>query len=155
MRLEQSRHRGWEAQGSRMSEKECPHCGDVLFEYETRCTCGFDFTPVKGELRGAKAARDVSERIRDTGKKQAPTTAGRVMRHVERVSAKILGPAPDSTPSTRLMPCPSCRAQISKRAAKCPKCGTAPFAECQICSAKIRISAHVCPSCGDPDPFHG
>lgn len=143
-----------------MREKECPHCGDVLFEYELRCACGFDFTPVKGELRGAKAARDVSERIRDTGKKAVPArpepanTAGRMMRHVERVSAKILGPG-GSPAQTRLMPCPSCHAQISKRATKCPKCGTAPFAECQICAAKIRINAQVCPSCGDPDPFNG
>ena len=53
------------------------------------------------------------------------------------------------------MPCPSCSAQISKRAERCPKCGKAPFAECQICDAKIRVTNSVCPACGDPDPFDG
>ncbi len=156
-----------------MGRKECPHCGDVVPEYEPLCTCGFDFA-TSGGLRGAKAARDVSNEILHKGKKKPPVhkkPAPKKVRAkiVEQVRAKVVGqarakvvePEPELEPDygssgggTRLMPCPSCFAQISKRASQCPKCGTAPFADCQICFAKIRVNTPVCPACGDPDPFN-
>jgi hypothetical protein len=57
--------------------------------------------------------------------------------------------------SSKLMPCPSCSAKISKRAERCPKCKKSPFMNCQICTAKISAVSASCPECGDPDPFHG
>ena len=211
-----------------MKRKECPHCGDIVSREEMICTCGYTFQP-EDELRGAKAARDVSEEIRDTGPRRASrgpnTLRGMPLDEVEsrkraaqkrttRVSARIVdsdsgrgsgrrhreypagerhdqehpsgehrarerhdrehpsGERPtgerrarrrrseerrgsSQSGDARLMPCPSCVAQISKRAEKCPKCGKAPFAECHICDAKIRVGTSVCPACGDPDPFNG
>ncbi|HET6277791.1 MAG TPA: hypothetical protein VFG08_03315 [Candidatus Polarisedimenticolia bacterium] len=52
-----------------------------------------------------------------------------------------------------IMACPSCRARISKRAPKCPKCGQSPYRSCQICAALIVVSSAACGECGDPDPF--
>jgi len=52
-----------------------------------------------------------------------------------------------------IMSCPSCRARISKRAPKCPKCGQAPYRSCQICSSLILVNSAACGECGDPDPF--
>ena len=52
-----------------------------------------------------------------------------------------------------IMACPSCRARISKRAPKCPKCGQSPYRSCQICAALIMVSSAACGECGDPDPF--
>ncbi|MEE9278990.1 MAG: hypothetical protein V3V67_02330 [Myxococcota bacterium] len=141
-----------------MGRKECPHCGDVVPEHEPLCTCGFDFTKAGG-LRGAKAARDVSNQILHKRKKK---TLFRKKPAPKTVRAKVVEPEPEPEPEpdygssggTRLMPCPSCFAQISKRASQCPKCGTAPFADCQICFAKIRVNTPACPACGDPDPFN-
>ncbi len=203
-----------------MKRKECPHCGDIVSGREMICPCGYTFQP-EDDLRGAKAARDVSEEIRDTGKRRAwhsgNTLRGMPLDEVEsrrraaqkrttKVSARIIDPDSDSGSGSgrrhreyhtgerhtrerpsgerhtrerpsgehrarqrrsgerrgssqsgegKLMPCPSCFAQISKRAERCPKCGKAPFAECQICDAKIRVTNSVCPACGDPDPFDG
>ncbi len=193
-----------------MKRKECPHCGDIVSGREMICPCGYTFQP-EDDLRGAKAARDVSEEIRDTGKRQAwhsgNTLRGMPLDEVEsrrraaqkrttKVSARIIDPDSDSGSGSgrrhreyltgerhtrerpsgerratqrrsgerrgssqsgegKLMPCPSCFAQISKRAERCPKCGKAPFAECQVCDAKIRVTNSVCPACGDPDPFDG
>ncbi len=52
-----------------------------------------------------------------------------------------------------IMTCPSCRALISKRAPKCPKCGQSPYRSCQICSSLILVNSAACGECGDPDPF--
>jgi len=52
-----------------------------------------------------------------------------------------------------IMACPSCRARISKRAPKCPKCGQSPYRSCQICAALILVNSAACAECGDPDPF--
>jgi hypothetical protein len=52
-----------------------------------------------------------------------------------------------------IMACPSCRARISKRAPKCPKCGQSPYRSCQICTALILVNSAACGECGDPDPF--
>ncbi len=188
-----------------MKRKECPHCGDIVPLGEMICPCGYTFQS-RDDLRGAKAARDVSEEIRDTGKQRAwhsgNTLRGMPLDEVEsrrRAAQKRTTKASDSDSGTgsdrrhreyhsgerrtrerpsgerrarqrrsegerrgssqsgegKLMPCPACFAQISKRAERCPKCGKAPFAECQICDAKIRVTNSVCPACGDPDPFDG
>ena len=59
-------------------------------------------------------------------------------------------PAPRTT---LLMECPSCPARISRRAARCPKCGEPPFAACQVCGEEIVAKIPECPECGDPEPF--
>jgi len=51
------------------------------------------------------------------------------------------------------MACPSCRARISRRAPKCPKCGQSPYRSCQICASLILVNSAACGECGDPDPF--
>jgi len=52
-----------------------------------------------------------------------------------------------------IMACPTCRARISRRAPKCPKCGQAAYRACQICAALILVNSGACGECGDPDPF--
>jgi len=52
-----------------------------------------------------------------------------------------------------IMACPSCRARISRRAPKCPKCGQSPYRSCQICTSLILVNSAACGECGDPDPF--
>ncbi len=151
-----------------MARKQCPHCGDVVPGDELVCSCGFAFS-FGSEVQGSKAARDVSAKILDTGKrktaaarkrqaqrkaaKKAAATAAE-KKPTRRVKAKIVDHDSGVIVSSKLMECPSCMAEISKRAAQCPKCGQQPFSQCKVCGAKIRVNSSVCPGCGDPDPFN-
>ncbi len=159
-----------------MPTKECPHCGEVLSDDEIICSCGFNFPLAGSAGRGSKAARDVSERI--TGSKKAlwspRALRGKKQKKPPRkVSAKVIEadtpprgtpprgtphpitpPGGTSSPSGKLMECPTCLARISKRAERCPKCGQTPFADCKVCGAKIRVNSSACAGCGDPDPFN-
>ena len=55
--------------------------------------------------------------------------------------------------SSLLIECSHCKHSYSKRAAKCPKCGSTGSAPCSICKSMIPMSSSTCPECGDPDPF--
>jgi RNA polymerase subunit RPABC4/transcription elongation factor Spt4 len=147
-----------------MARKQCPHCGDVVSADELVCSCGFAFS-FGSEVQGAKAARDTSAKILDTGQRKAAAARRRqaqrkaarktaTKKPARKVRAKIVDHDSGVIVSSRLMECPSCMAEISKRAAQCPKCGQQPFAECKVCGAKIRVNSSVCPGCGDPDPFN-
>ncbi len=157
-----------------MPTKECPHCGAVLSHDEIICSCGFNFPLAGSAGRGAKAARDVAERITGSRKSlwnrgsRKPPRGKKPKKAPRKLSAQVVDPGtpprgtphpitpPSGTPlpGGKLMDCPTCQARISKRAERCPKCGKTPFAECQVCGAKIRINSPVCQSCGDPDPFN-
>lgn len=52
-----------------------------------------------------------------------------------------------------LMACPTCEANISRRASSCPKCKSAPYSHCLICATRLLVSSKTCSECGDPDPF--
>jgi hypothetical protein len=52
-----------------------------------------------------------------------------------------------------LMTCPTCDANISRRAASCPKCKSAPYSHCLICATRLLVNSATCSECGDPDPF--
>lgn len=144
-----------------MASVECPHCGNVLSRDEEACGCGYVFPTRGSQLQGAKVARDVAGGIVERVRKKA-----RIARALQsskkasagkpaiKVKATILDPAPDASRESKLMDCPACRARISKRAPRCPKCGEAPFAECQICAERIASNSRACPGCGDPDPFN-
>jgi RNA polymerase subunit RPABC4/transcription elongation factor Spt4 len=49
--------------------------------------------------------------------------------------------------------CINCSHLYSKRADKCPKCGTPVKDVCKICKKAILKTSQFCPECGDPDPF--
>ena len=58
-----------------------------------------------------------------------------------------------------LINCIQCGANISEKAAKCPKCGNQkpfekPFGACVECSANIPKKSDVCPECGLSNPFN-
>ena len=59
----------------------------------------------------------------------------------------------DTGSSSLLMECPKCNHSYSKRADKCPKCGSSVTAACAICKSMIPKSTKECPECGDPAPF--
>jgi len=59
-----------------------------------------------------------------------------------------------------IIKCQSCGQAMSKRAERCPKCGTnnvteLPKKKCLICRHLISAKSSVCPECGDPAPFGG
>ena len=64
---------------------------------------------------------------------------------------------PGSTPArpntALLMACPTCDANISRRAAACPKCKSVPYSHCLICATRLLVNSKVCNECGDPAPF--
>ena len=63
-------------------------------------------------------------------------------------------PATQTRPNAALlMACPSCDANISRRAASCPKCKSAPYSNCLICATRLLVNSKSCSECGDPDPF--
>ena|GEM_PF-3513769 len=63
-------------------------------------------------------------------------------------------PATQARPNAALlMACPTCEANISRRAASCPKCKSAPYSHCLICATRLLVNSKTCSECGDPDPF--
>jgi len=152
-----------------VSVKECPHCGNIVSDRETECSCGFPFQDDGFAPTGAGAARVVGERQRKKAKKKGrfwgwgeedsePEPPSRSLEARKFAAAKkaraSTNLAQGGFDESRLMECPFCNARISKRAPTCPKCGVAPHAKCQICDAKISSGCSVCPECGDPDPFN-
>ena len=150
-----------------MGVKECPHCGNVVSGRERRCSCGFPFPADGLAPTGAKAARVVAERQRRKARKKGRFWETREPEPVRRSKSRGakksaaagkagagMKSAKAGSDESRLMVCPFCDARISKRAATCPKCGVAPWAECQICDAQISSGCSVCPECGDPEPFN-
>ena len=152
--------------------KDCPNCGAVVAAEAECCPCGFPFPDDGSSLSGPRAARKVSARERrKAGRdRRAPKKAGRSHERFESEVSDVLEQLEIATPATSsssrskagssrsaqrgLMTCPACRAEISKRAGTCPKCGADPFAKCGICGSQIRTGSSPCPQCGDPDPFN-
>ena len=138
-----------------MAHKECPHCGNVVAPRERRCGCGYQFPRSGSAMLGSKAARDSFAQMR-TGspqkarKKKSKSKPGTG----KRVRETAVSAEPGEPMSSQLIACPSCPAQISKRAERCPKCGKSPYAKCLICSNEIRANSTACTECGDPDPFN-
>ncbi len=150
--------------------KDCPNCGAVVAAEAEDCPCGFPFPDDGSSLSGPKAARKVSARERRKANRRVPKKAGRSNEKFEAEVSDVLEQLEVATPATRssswlesgsshavtgqLMSCPACKAEISKRAGTCPKCGVDPFAKCGICGSRIRTGSSPCPECGDPDPFN-
>ncbi len=152
--------------------KDCPNCGAVVETEAEYCPCGFQFPDDGSSFSGPKAARKVSARERrKAGRdRQVPKKAGRSNAKFESEVSDVLDQLEVATPATRsssrskagasrpskpqLMSCPACKAEISRRAGTCPKCGADPFAKCGICRSRIPTGSLACPECGDPDPFN-
>ena len=154
-----------------MATKECPNCGDIRDSDERICSCGHSIRASGDAMRGPSAARDVSERLIDSGRRKAKAVRQRLLgrprhdmetseeevarRFARKVRAESSDPDSSSARGSRLlMSCPTCSAQISQRAEQCPGCGKRPSANCQICGESVRVNSPMCPSCGDPDPFN-
>jgi hypothetical protein len=105
-------------------------------------------------------AKGASDPGRATGPVPVPGRPGEGETVAARAKAPDKGPGPrdarDPAGQARkgmIIACPSCRARISRRAPKCPKCGKPPYRVCQICASPILASSTACRECGDPDPF--
>ena len=145
-----------------MSKKSCPNCGIQVPGTAENCSCGFTFVeyddlPAPGVIRGggnleaAMAAQPIEEPPEPSRPASPPSATSRGAGKSTSPPARGAG----HRKGGMLMSCPSCDARISKRAEKCPKCGSAPFSECLICFASIVADSAACPECGDPDPFGG
>ncbi len=150
--------------------KDCPNCGAVVETEAEYCPCGFQFPGDGSSFSGPKAARKVSARERRKADRRVPKKDRRRNEKFESEVSDVLEQLEVATPAARsssrpktrssrsknrqLMSCPACRAEISKRAQTCPKCGVDPFAKCGICGSRIRTGSSPCPECGDPDPFN-
>jgi hypothetical protein len=112
--------------------RNCPHCGALVASGDRSCTCGFSFKAEETQVPAPAIVRGLAPEPADA--KPAPA-AGR------------------QPNAAMLMSCPGCEARISKRAARCPKCGGSPYNHCKICATLILTNAVPCPECGDPAPF--
>ena len=86
----------------------------------------------------------------DTPAKATPAPGAR---KVQPAMAAKPGSTPARPNTALLMACPTCEAAISRRAASCPKCKSAPYNHCLICATRLLVSSEVCSECGDPAPF--
>lgn len=138
-----------------MAHKECPHCGNVVEPRERRCGCGYQFPRSGSAMPGSKASRDSSAQMRTRPPEKARKKKSKIKPDAgKRAREAAVSAEPGESMSSMLIACPSCPAQISRRAARCPKCGKSPYAKCMICSNEIRANSAACPECGDPDPFN-
>jgi len=55
--------------------------------------------------------------------------------------------------NAKLIICPNCSSEVSKRAIRCPNCELKLKEKCCLCKNEIAIDSQVCPQCGDPNPF--
>ncbi len=133
--------------------KDCPNCGAVVAAEAAYCPCGFPFPDDGSSLSGPKAARKVSARERRKADRRVPKKAGHPHEKFEAEVSDVLDQLEVATPGA-LMSCPACKAEISKRAGTCPKCGVDPFVKCGVCGSRIRMGSSPCPECGDPEPFN-
>ncbi len=133
--------------------KDCPNCGAVVAAEAAYCPCGFPFPDDGSSLSGPKAARKVSARERRKADRRVPKKDQRRNEKFESEVSDVLDQLEVASPAA-LMSCPACKAEISKRAGTCPKCGVDPFAKCGICGSRVRMGSSPCPECGDPEPFN-
>ena len=125
-----------------LNERDCPHCGNTLAEDVANCPCGFSFTATETHVPAPASVRSGAKRSREAGSTAAVVQMKPVSGNRQPNAAL-------------LMSCQACAARISKRAARCPKCGRSPYEQCQVCASRILASAAPCPECGDPLPFGG
>lgn len=161
----------------------CPHCGNKLSETATSCPCGIDLEdmdiPAPGIVRSSTEEnppveaspqppklQEIARRAPARKKEIEASPPARPSERADEITparaSKPVAAAPPIQPSKEtasrpnkalLMHCPSCKAQISKRAQKCPKCSASPYGCCQVCDSRILANSEACPECGDPEPF--
>ena len=134
-----------------MSKKKCPNCGISVPATAENCSCGFVFVGLEAEVQAPGI-------VRSGGMEQEGAMAAAPAVPASKPTEPADEPEGSSSAAPRprrklLMDCPSCDAQISQRAARCPKCGTEPYGHCGVCAARILRDASPCPECGDPEPF--
>jgi predicted RNA-binding Zn-ribbon protein involved in translation (DUF1610 family) len=138
-----------------LSNRICPHCGYSLPDDAFDCPCGLTVeefeVPAPGIVRSTTPLENALKESQPQKSKKAPEKA-QVTKPPPRPVRPVKG-ANSGTKESMLMDCPSCAARISKRAPKCPKCGSSPFLKCQVCSALILANSASCGECGDPEPF--
>ena len=132
--------------------QDCPNCGISVPGTAENCSCGFVFVGYDGEIAAPAIVRgggaEPEEGFLELTPEDGPGD--------ETPRAAPKAAAPDSPPRARsdmLMVCPSCGERMSKRARRCPKCGSEPYATCGVCAARILSNTSTCSECGDPDPF--
>lgn len=131
-----------------MDDRRCPHCGNALPTRASLCPCGFDSTEVPPPAIVRSASSQVSQAVAPAGPVRQEAKIVSIANRGSRVEDGLTQPN-----EAMLMGCPTCDARISKRAHRCPKCSSAPYACCQICANRILVNAIPCPECGDPCPF--
>lgn len=147
-----------------MNTKSCPNCGIEIPATAENCTCGFTFVDYEGGFQapgavrageGAMAAQAVPMPEPEKPPAATPAAMPAAKPAAKPVATVVpmstdMGPRPNPT---LLMDCPSCERRISKRAPRCPHCGSSPYEHCEVCAERILANSTSCPACGDPQPF--
>ncbi len=148
--------------------RACPHCGDLVSVEARHCACGFPLPADGPVVRGAKAAREVTEGTgpheqgkRTRGKARKPGRLARTLQSVRNATRtrsetqELLMPRSGrSTPdSSTNPPLPPARGYDGTREPltnppRPPRGKGGKLIECASCGAKMSKRASVCPRCG-------
>jgi hypothetical protein len=143
-----------------VNTKSCPNCGIEVPGTAENCTCGFTFVDYEGGFQAPGAVRSgegaMAVQAVPMREPEAPPVAQPAVKPPAKPVTKAVPVPTDATPRPNpalLMDCPSCDKRISKRAPRCPHCGSSPYEYCEVCAERILANSASCPACGDPQPF--